>query len=130
MNWIADLIARINNARMLEKQTLIARGTKMNLAILDVMKKGGFIVGYESIESKKLKQAISITLNYSQDGECSIRGIKIISKPSLRVYSDKDGLMKYVKRFSCAIVSTSQGIMSSKEAIERNLGGEVLCEVF
>jgi len=55
MNWIADLIARINNARMLEKQTLIARGTKMNLAILDVMKKQGFIVGYESIENKKIK---------------------------------------------------------------------------
>jgi len=82
------------------------------------------------LKTKKLKQAILITLNYSQDGECSIRGIKIISKPSLKVNSDKNGLMKYVKRFSCAIVSTSQGIMSSKEAIERNLGGEVLCEVF
>jgi len=130
-DWISDGIARMRNALMLNKPTVEVRGTKTMLNVLDIMKSEGFIKGYEMAEAKdstRLKQACVVKLLY-REAQPVIRGLKRVSKPSLRVYVSSDELKSYLKKFSMPIVSTSKGMLSGKKAIEQNLGGEFICEV-
>lgn len=132
-DWISDGITRMRNALMLNKPTVEVRGTKTMLHVLDIMKLEGFIKGYEMVEVKdncatSLKQACVVKLLY-REAQPVIRGLKRVSKPSLRVYVSSDELRSYLKKFSMPIVSTSKGMLSGKKAIEQNLGGEFICEV-
>jgi len=132
MDWISDGLARINNALLLNRSNVEVRGTKQFLNVLNIMKQEGFIKGYEMVESskksKKLHQACSVKLVY-RDSQSVIRGLKRISKPSLRVYVESSQLKSYLKRFATPIVSTSQGVISGRHALAKNLGGELICEV-
>jgi small subunit ribosomal protein S8 len=129
MNWIADTIARINNAILVKKNTVIVRGTRTILAMLKVMQEEGFIKGFEPMQDHPLKQAVKINLKYNDDLSV-IQSIKVKSVPSLRKFESVDELRRYLKKFSCAIVTTPLGVMSNKDAIRKNVGGEVLCEVY
>jgi small subunit ribosomal protein S8 len=129
MYWIGDGLARIKNAIAIRKPCVIVRGTKVFLSILDVMQREGFISSYEAIESVKLKQSYSIKLAY-KGRKSVICGIKLISKPSLPVYVGAQDLRAYLSRFSIPIVSTSSGVISGRDALQRNLGGQLICEVF
>jgi len=137
VDWISDGITRIRNAIMVGKPTVAVRGTKMFLQVLDIMKSEGFIKGYEVVAQtgdeegknrKAQKQICIVQLSY-KDSKSVIRGLKRVSKPSLRVYVSVDELKPFAKKFIVPIVSTSKGIFSGRYAIYNNLGGELICEV-
>ncbi len=128
MNWISDGITRIRNANMLKRKDVIVRGTKEFLNVLKIMKEEGLIEDYASVESEKLKQACLVKLSY-RDNRVVIRGLKTVSNPSLRVYIKAAQIKYLLKRFVVPIISTSQGMMSGKVALAKNLGGELICEV-
>ncbi len=133
MDWISDGVTRIRNAVMLNKPTVVLRGTKTVLRILDIMQAEGFIKGYEMVQETedatcKLKQACLVKLQY-REAKSVIRGLRVVSKPSLRVYVSSNDLRAYLKKFSMPIVSTSKGMLSGRQAIAQNLGGELICEV-
>lgn len=128
MDWISDGLARMNNALLLNRKSVIVRGTKEFKNVLDIMKLEGFIKGYEMVEDKKLLQACRVDFIY-KEAQSVIRGLKRISKPSLRVYVSSNELKSYLKRFAVPIVSTSQGVLSGRYAISKNIGGELICEV-
>lgn len=132
MDWISDGIARMRNALMVKKSTVEVRGTKQFLHVLEAMKQEGFL-DYKMNDPEiisSIKQACTVKFFY-RDSQPVIRGFKRISKPSLRIYVSSKELRPYLKRFSMPIVSTSAaGVVSGRYAIGKNLGGELLCEVY
>lgn len=128
MDWISDGITRIRNAVMLNKASVEVRGTKIFVRILEILQQEGFIKGFSMNEEGTFKQACTVKLMY-RDSQSVIRTLKRVSKPSLRVYATSDELRPSLKRFAVPIVSTSQGILSGRHAVSKNLGGELICEV-
>ncbi len=124
---IADMLTRIRNASAMKKETVEVPTSKVKLAILDVLKQEGFIAGYKVNEEKKVTV---IELKYTEDNQRVIRGLKRISKPSLHVYSKAENLPRVLNGLGVAIISTSLGIMSDKEARNKKVGGEVLAYVW
>ncbi|KJS85042.1 MAG: 30S ribosomal protein S8 [Peptococcaceae bacterium BICA1-8] len=126
---IADFLTRVRNANMVmhEKVEIPASKTKKSLA--EILKKEGFVKDYEYIEDGK-QGVIRIYLKYGSNKERVITGLKRISKPGLRVYSKKDETPRVLGGLGIAIISTSQGIMTDKEARKTGLGGEVICYVW
>ena len=123
MNWIADGLTRIRNAIILKKPSVTVRGTKVFLQILQVMQDQKFIESFEKNETN-LKQSYIVYLKYFGN-KSVIRGLKLKSN-----HIKADEINVYLKKFSCPIITTNEGILSGKHAIERNLGGKMLCEVF
>ncbi|KJS22767.1 MAG: 30S ribosomal protein S8 [Clostridiaceae bacterium BRH_c20a] len=126
---IADFLTRVRNANMVmhEKVEIPASKTKKSLA--EILKKEGFVKDFEYIEDGK-QGVIRIYLKYGSNKERVITGLKRISKPGLRVYSKKDETPRVLGGLGIAIISTSQGIMTDKEARKTGLGGEVICYVW
>lgn len=131
MDWIGDTLSRIRNALMVGKRNVTVRGTKIVVNILNIMKDEGFIESFEFSEDKKgFKQACVVKLAY-RDSNSVIRGLERISRPGLRKYAKSEDLKIYLRRFSVPIISTSKfGILSGKYAVNKNIGGELICEVF
>ena len=125
---IADMLTRIRNANQMRKETVVIPTSKVKSAILEVLKNEGFITDYSV--SADLKSETTITLKYTENNQRVIRGLKRISKPSLHVYSKAEELPKVLNGLGVAIISTSQGIMSDKEARKQKIGGEVLAYVW
>jgi small subunit ribosomal protein S8 len=125
---IADMLTRIRNANQMRKETVVIPTSKVKSAILEVLKNEGFIADYSV--SADLKSETTITLKYTENNQRVIRGLKRISKPSLHVYSKAEELPKVLNGLGIAIISTSQGIMSDKEARKLKIGGEVLAYVW
>ena len=126
---IADMLTRIRNANSSKHKTVDIPASKMKLSIADILFKEGYIKSFEEI-SNALQGVIRITLKYDEKGARVIDGLKRISKPGLRVYASKDELPKVLNGLGIAIVSTSKGIMTDKEARKIGLGGEVLAYVW
>ena len=126
---IADMLTRIRNANSSKHKTVDVPASKMKLAIADILFKEGYIRSFEEI-SNDVQGTIRIVLKYDEKGNKVIEGIKRISKPGLRVYASKEDLPQVLNGLGIAIVSTSQGIMTDKEAREVGLGGEVLAYVW
>ena len=126
---IADFLTRIRNANMvyMDKVEIPASGTKMALA--NILKDEGFIKDVEYIEDGK-QGIIRVYLKYAGSKERVITGLKRISRPGLRVYANKDELPKVLGGLGIAIVSTSNGLITDKNARKAGLGGEVLCYVW
>lgn len=129
MDWLSDTIARIRNALLNKRRSVIVRGTKLVVDTLNVMHSEGFLESYEPVDSSRLRQALVVNFSY-KDSLPVIRGINRLSSPGLRKYVASCDLVPYIKKFSVPIVSTSSGVVSGKTAIKSNLGGELLCEVF
>ena len=124
---IADLLTRVRNAQRAGKVKIIIPASKLKSAILKVLLNEGYITGYEITEIEN-KLSISVALKYFE-GRPVIETIKRVSKSSLRVYRSKDGLPKVNSGLGIAIISTSRGLMSDREARKLGVGGEILCVV-
>lgn len=126
---IADMLTRIRNANMVHHDTVEMPGSKIKLAIAEILKSEGFIKEYDFKKDNK-QGTIRIYLKYGPNREKVLSGLKRISKPGLRVYAQKDELPKVLSGLGVAIISTSQGIMSDKVARKAGVGGEVLCYIW
>ena len=126
---IADMLTRIRNANSSKHKTVDIPASKMKFAIADILFKEGYIKSFEEISSD-VQGTIRVALKYDEKGNRVIAGIKRISKPGLRVYASKEELPQVLNGLGIAIVSTSKGIMTDKEARKEGLGGEVLAYVW
>ena len=126
---IADMLTRIRNANSSKHKTVDIPASKMKLSIADILFKEGYIKSFEEISSD-VQGTIRVALKYDEKGNRVIAGIKRISKPGLRVYASKEELPQVLNGLGIAIVSTSKGIMTDREARKEGLGGEVLAYVW
>lgn len=126
---IADMLTRIRNANMVQHDTVTIPGSKIKVAIAEILKQEGFIKDYEFKKDDK-QGTIRVYLKYGSNREKVISGLKRISKPGLRVYAQKDDLPKVLGGLGVAVISTSQGIMTDKTARKNGVGGEVLCYIW
>ena len=127
---IADMLTRIRNGNTAKHDTVDVPASIMKKAIADILTNEGYIKGYEVIEDG-VKSTMRITLKYGADkNEKVITGIKRISKPGLRVFAGKNELPKVLGGLGVAIISTSKGIMTDKEARKLGIGGEVVAFVW
>ena len=127
---IADMLTRIRNGNIAKHDTVDVPASKMKKAIADILTNEGYIKGYEVVEDG-VKSTMKLTLKYGEDkNEKVITGIKRISKPGLRVFAGKDELPKVLGGLGTAIISTSQGLMTDKEARAKGIGGEVIAFIW
>lgn len=127
---IADMLTRIRNANSAKHKTVDIPASNMKLAIAKILFEEGYIKSFEEIKEENNQGIIRITLKYSEKGKRVIDGLRRISKPGLRVYASKDELPKVLNGLGIALISTSKGIMTDKNAREAELGGEVLAYVW
>lgn len=126
---IADMLTRIRNANSAKHKTVDVPSSKMKTAIAEILFKEGYIKSFELINDEN-QGTIRITLKYDEKGARVIDGIKRISKPGLRVYANKEELPRVLNGLGTAIISTSQGLKTDKEAREAGIGGEVLAYIW
>ena len=126
---IADMLTRMRNALQMRYQTVVVNGTKMTLGIAEILKKEGFITDY-NYEKNITGDKLTITLKYGEKKERVITGLKRVSKSGLRVYAKANEIPRVLNGLGIAIISTSKGLMTDKEARENNLGGEVLAYIW
>ena len=126
---IADLLTRIRNANSSKHETVDIPASNMKKAIVEILADEGYIKSFQLIEDNK-QGVIRVTLKYGPNHEKVISGLKRVSKPGLRIYAGVDELPRVLKGLGIAIVSTSKGIMTDKEARKQNIGGEVLAFVW
>ena len=126
---IADMLTRIRNANSTKHKTVDVPASKMKNAIAEILFKEGYIKSFEVINNEN-QGIIRITLKYDEKGTRVIDGIKRISKPGLRVYANKEELPKVLNGLGIAIISTSKGLKTDKEAREAGIGGEVLAYIW
>ena len=126
---IADLLTRIRNAVQVKKKDLSLPSSKMKVEIVKILKDEGFIRNFKVVDDNK-QGILNITLKYNDEGEGVISGLKRISKPGCRIYSDKDSIPKVLGGLGVVIVSTSQGILTGKQCEDQGVGGEVLCSIW
>ena len=126
---VGDLLSRIRNGQMRGLSKIATPASKMRGRLLDVLKNEGFIRGYAEVEEKGKPRQFEVELKY-HEGRPVIRELTRISKPGRRVYNSVDELKPYRGGLGISIVSTPQGVMSDADAREKNVGGEVLCQVF
>ncbi len=126
---IADMLTRIRNANASKHESVSVPASKIKVEIARILLDEGYISSYEVIEDNK-QGMINITLKYGANKQKVITGLKRVSKPGLRIYAGKEDLPKVLKGLGIAIISTSQGLMTDKEARKLNIGGEVLAFVW
>ncbi|MBI4261374.1 MAG: 30S ribosomal protein S8 [Actinobacteria bacterium] len=126
---VADLLTRIRNANVAYKDDLLAPASKMNEAICTILEREGYIAGFAR-EGEGVHQAIRIRLKYGAGRERTISGLRRVSKPGRRVYAGRGELPRVLGGLGIAIVSTSRGLMTDREASRRGVGGEVLAFVW
>lgn len=126
---IADMLTRIRNANMVGHESVDIPASKMKKSIAGILLDEGYIKGYDVIEDNK-QGIIRVQMKYGANKEKVITGIKKISKPGLRVYAKKEDIPKVLGGLGIAIISTSKGVITDKEARKQNVGGEVICYVW
>ena len=127
---IADMLTRIRNALTAKHATVEVPSSKMKIAIADILVKEGYINGYEIVEGA-VQNTILITLKYAPEkNQKVVTGLKRVSTPGLRVYAGVDNLPKVLGGMGIAILSTSKGILTDKEARAQHIGGEVLAYIW
>ena len=126
---ISDMLTRIRNAGMARQAETTMPSTKILVAIAKILKEEGYIADYRVVEKRPQDQR-GVSLRYGADKRHTIREIKRVSKPGLRVYAGKDEIPRVRSGLGIAIVSTPQGVLTGYEARRRGIGGEILCTVF
>ena len=126
---IADMLTRIRNANQNRAKTVSMPSSKMKEEIAKILKDEGFVEEF-SIEENDVQNTLTLTLKYGQKKERVITGLKRVSKPGLRVYSKAEDLPKVLNGLGIALISTSKGIKTDKEARKNNVGGEVIAYVW
>lgn len=126
---IADMLTRIRNASLVKKQVVDIPSSRLKEKILNIMKREGFINNFKKIEQKP-QDILRIFLLYTPEGHPYVLGSKRISRPGRRVYISKDKVKKVYNGYGLAILTTSRGILTDREAKELGVGGEVLCHIW
>lgn len=126
---IADMLTRVRNANMVRHEKIELPASNIKKQIAEILKSEGFIKNVEFVEDDK-QGVLRLFLKYGQNNERVITGLKRISKPGLRVYAKADEVPKVLNGLGIALVSTSEGIVTDREARKRNVGGEVLAYVW
>ena len=126
---IADMLTRVRNANSAGKLTVSMPSSKKLVEIARIMQEEGYITGYE-VESANPRDILEITLKYGEKKARTIRGIKCISKPGLRIYAGKDELPRVLGGLGTAIISTSKGVMADRDARKNGIGGEVIAYIW
>ena len=128
---VADMLTRIRNANMRRKKKTHVPYSKLKEAILDVMKREGFIANYRVLEPRNLAYKIlEVHLKYDEEGNPVIPQLKRESKPGRRVYKSVDEIKKVLNGFGIGIYSTSQGVLSDRECRMKRVGGEYICSIW
>ena len=129
---IADMLTRLRNANQAYHDSTSMPHSKIKVGIAEILKQQGYITSYEVIEPAEgeVGKTLKITLKYGDSRERSIAGLRRISKPGLRVYAKSNALPKVLGGLGIAIISTSQGLLTDKEASLKSVGGEVLAYVW
>ena len=126
---IADMLTRIRNANSAKHDTVDIPASKMKKAIAQILVDEGYIKAYKIIDDDK-QGVIRVTLKYGEGKSQVITGLRRVSKPGLRIYSNVEDMPKVMKGLGVAIISTSKGIMTDREARKQNVGGEVLAFIW
>lgn len=126
---IADMLVRIKNANQRKHKDVSMENSKLKVEIAKILKSEGYIINYEIRKIDKVKSDLVIILKYKEEIRV-ITGLKKISKPGLRVYSESKNVPKVLNGFGISIISTSKGMMTGKEARNKSLGGEVIAYVW
>ena len=126
---IADMLTRIRNANVMSYKEVEVPASKIKVEIARILKEEGFINDYK-IKKNNVQNIIVLNLKYGENKEQVITGLKRISKPGLRVYAKADEVPRVLNGLGIAIISTSKGVMSDKEARKNGLGGEVLAYIW
>ncbi len=129
---IADMLTRLRNANQAYHDSTSMPHSKIKVGIAEILKQQGYITSYEVTDPAEgeVGKTLTITLKYGQNRERSIAGLRRISKPGLRVYAKSTALPKVLGGLGVAIISTSQGLLTDKEASRKSVGGEVLAYVW
>lgn len=126
---LADMLTRIRNAEMVRHAAVDVPFSKLKLGVVKILRQEGYINDFAIIEDDR-HGVLKITLRYDQENRGAITGIKRISKPGRRMYSKNDQIPKVMSGLGISIISTSQGIMTDRDARRMNVGGEILCQVW
>jgi len=126
---IADMLTRMRNALLVERPHVDMPLSKVKAGIADVLQREGYIWDYEVIDSEPAK-TLRVNLKYSATGERVIQRLTRVSKPGRRIYSESRRLPEVLQGMGICILSTNQGMLSSREAKAKHVGGEILCEVW
>ena len=126
---IADMLTRLRNASAAKHETVDMPYSKFKANIAEILKREGYIKDFTAKEAK-VGQTLEVTLKYGPNGERSIQGIKRISKPGLRIYAGKDDLPRVLGGLGTAIISTSRGVMTDRDARKQGIGGEVIALIW
>ena len=127
---IADMLTRVRNANRMKFRSVNAQLSRVNLEIVKVLKRTGYISGFDVKKDANKKDVLKIYLKYTDTRGRIIQDLQRVSKPGRRIYVSSKKIPRVYNGFGVAIVSTSRGIMRDKEARQQNVGGEILCNVW
>lgn len=128
---IADMLTRLRNANVAHHDTVRMPSSKLKEALAAILLREGYIAGFNvSAEEARPGRFLEVTMKYSADRTRTISGIRRVSKPGLRVYTGADKLPRVLGGLGVAVLSTSHGLMTDREARKRRVGGEILCYVW
>ena len=126
---IADMLTRIRNANTAYKDEVVMPASRLKEEIARVLQREGYVAGYR-VEGETPKRQIVVEMKYGPERERTITGIKRVSRPGRRVYADRGNLPRVLGGLGVTILSTSQGLMTDRQAARHGIGGEVLCQVW
>mgnify|MGYP002653580692 FL=1 len=126
---IADMLSRVRNANHAYHETVSMPSSKVKVNIATILKQEGYISDFK-VEDARVGKTLTLDLKYGQNRQRSIEGVKRVSKPGLRVYAKSDNLPQVLGGLGVAIISTSQGLLTDRQAHEKGVGGEVLAYVW
>jgi small subunit ribosomal protein S8 len=126
---VGDLLTRVRNANLAFKDDLVVPASKMNRALLQILMTEGYVAGFGE-EGEGIERVYRVTLKYDAKRQRTISGIKRVSKPGRRVYAGHDDLPRVLGGLGVAIISTSHGVMTDRDASRQGIGGEVLAYVW
>lgn len=133
---ISDMLTRIRNASAVGKEAITLPMSKIKYGIARILEREGWVGVVEVIKAKSKKNdstvfdELKIVLKYKKDNKSVITSLKRISKPGLRIYANKTDLPRVLNNFGIAIISTSRGLLTNREAFKLGVGGEVICEIY
>jgi small subunit ribosomal protein S8 len=127
---IADMLTRIRNAIQVSHNVVSIPASNMKVSLAKILREEGFIDGYEVLRGDTPQGVIRVYLNYGEGGKSAILGLKRVSRPGLRVYVRKGEIPRYYGGLGLAILSTSKGVLTGKQAWRNGVGGELLCYVW
>jgi small subunit ribosomal protein S8 len=128
---IADMLTRIRNANTAFHDDVVMPSSKLKEALAEILVQEGYITDFEvEADASRPGRQLKITMKYTPDRKRTISGLRRVSKPGLRVYSKAEGVPRVLGGMGISILSTNQGLMTDREAREKRVGGEILCQVW